>query len=143
MSLIPNKGPLESFRDVLAETGVCEVCGHRSAPAIAPVTPFTPDFSGGCNDCGRPYGDEHGFPDLVIENYLWRRISPTGDDCGVLCPSCMLKRLWAIGVRGCYGALMSGAVWSVNRPTMEALRRAENLEEREERARRATEDRSP
>jgi hypothetical protein len=89
--------------------------------------------TGGCFDCGRPYGDEHGFPDLVIVNDLWRRISPTGDDCGVLCPSCICKRLHDIGVRQAYGSFMSGPVWAVERPVMEALRWAENLREQRER----------
>ncbi len=28
-----------------------------------------------CYDCGRPYGDEHGFPDLVIPHAAWAQIS--------------------------------------------------------------------
>lgn len=52
----------------------------------------------GCYDCPRPYGDEHGFPDLVIPNDVWEKISPSGDDGGLLCPSCICKRLHDAGI---------------------------------------------
>jgi hypothetical protein len=80
-----------------------------------------------CEDCKRPYGDEHGFPDLIIPYDAWKCISPTGDDGGLLCPSCICKRLHAKGIR-CEGAFMSGPIESVSRPTMYALRRVENIE---------------
>ncbi|KKL73470.1 hypothetical protein LCGC14_2074520, partial [marine sediment metagenome] len=41
-----------------------------------------------CHDCEQPYGDP-GFPDLIIPNDAWRHISPTGDQHGILCPSCI------------------------------------------------------
>lgn len=81
----------------------------------------------GCHDCSRPYGDEHGFPDLIIPYDAWRRISPTGDDGGLLCPSCICKRLHAAGIT-CEGAFVSGPIISVSGPTMTALRRVENIE---------------
>lgn len=84
----------------------------------------------GCADCGRPYGDEHGFPDLVIPNYIWKRISPSGDEGGLLCPSCICKRLYAAKIMNVEAAFMSGPIQSVTRPTMQALRMAENLQER-------------
>lgn len=80
-----------------------------------------------CEDCNRPYGDEHGFPDLIIPYDAWKRISPTGDDGGLLCPSCICKRLHDAGIR-CEGAFMSGPIESVSRPVMNALRRVENIE---------------
>jgi hypothetical protein len=83
----------------------------------------------GCEDCGRPYGDEHGFPDLVIPNDVWRRISPAGDDGGLLCPSCICARLHKAGIK-CQGAFFSGSIESTSYATMYALRRVENLEER-------------
>ena len=46
-----------------------------------------------CYDCGRRYGDKYGFPDLVLPNDVWDAISPTGDEGGLLCPSCICKRL--------------------------------------------------
>lgn len=80
-----------------------------------------------CFDCQRPYGDEYGFPDLVIPTWAWEKISPTGDDGGLLCPSCICKRLHDSGIR-CEGAFMSGAIISVSEPTMTALRKIENIE---------------
>lgn len=52
-----------------------------------------------CMDCGRKYGDEHGFPDLVVPNDVWARISPTGDEGGLLCPSCVCRRLYDAGIQ--------------------------------------------
>lgn len=80
----------------------------------------------GCEDCGRTYGDEHGFPDLIITFDAWRQISGK-DDGGLLCPSCICKRLHAAGIR-CEGAFMSGPIVSVSGPTMNVLRRVENIE---------------
>lgn len=80
-----------------------------------------------CYDCGRLYGHEHGFPDLIIPYRDWKRISPTGDDSGLLCPSCICGRLHKAGIR-CEGAFMSGPVESVSRPMMQALRQVENIE---------------
>lgn len=71
-----------------------------------------------CNDCLRQYGDEHGFPDLVIPNAIWERISPKGNEGGLLCPSCICKRLHAAGIR-CEGAFMSGPIVSVNEQVMD------------------------
>lgn len=89
----------------------------------------------GCGDCGRPYGNEHGFPDLIIPNETWRRISPTGDDGGLLCPSCIVKRVVALGV-GTFSvpaAFMSGPLKSVDPDLMTTMRWVENMREREER----------
>ncbi len=47
-----------------------------------------------CYDCNRLYGDKYGFPDLVIPNWAWRAISPKGHSGGLLCPSCICKRLY-------------------------------------------------
>lgn len=80
-----------------------------------------------CDDCQRPYGNEHGFPDLIIPLDAWKRISPRGDEGGLLCPSCICARLHKAGIT-CEGAFMSGPINSVTQPTMDALRRIENLE---------------
>ena len=58
----------------------------------------TEPFRSGCYDCGRKYGNEHGFPDLVVSNQVWKRISPTGHEGGLLCPSCMCKRAFNAGI---------------------------------------------
>jgi hypothetical protein len=80
-----------------------------------------------CEDCERPYGDEHGFPDLIIPYRVWKQISTHGDEGGLLCPSCICKRLHDKGIH-CEGAFLSGPIRSVSGPTMEALRRVENIE---------------
>ena len=55
------------------------------------------DF-GACYDCGRRYGDKYGFPDLVVPHEIWKQISPTGDEGGLLCPSCMCRRAYEAGI---------------------------------------------
>lgn len=80
-----------------------------------------------CEDCNRPYGEEHGFPDFIIPFEAWRQISTGGDDTGLLCPSCICKRLHDKGIR-CEGAFMSGPIDSVSSVTMNNLRRVENIE---------------
>ena len=60
-----------------------------------------------CYDCARPYGDEHGFPDLVVPHDVWAKISPTGDEGGLLCPSCMCLRAYQAGA-SCQAVFRSG-----------------------------------
>lgn len=81
----------------------------------------------GCYDCGLSYTDD-GFQDLIISNESWRRISPTGDDGGLLCPTCLIRALVKEGIRT-EGAFMSGPIINVTSPTMQALRQIENLQE--------------
>lgn len=88
-----------------------------------------PEQSVGCFDCGRPYGDANGFPDLIVPNDVWRRISPTFNDGGLLCPSCICKRLFAAGIRDVPGSFFSGPIRSVDYTTMTNLRWIENLRE--------------
>jgi len=61
----------------------------------------------GCVDCGRPYGDQYGFPDLIIPDEAWLAISPTGHGGGLLCPSCICQRLHVRGIT-CEGRFTSG-----------------------------------
>lgn len=75
-----------------------------------------------CHDCGREV-----LCDLIIPCYDWRAISPTADDGGMLCPSCIVERLARLG-RCCSGAFMGGPIRSVSEAEMEALRRVENIE---------------
>jgi hypothetical protein len=79
-----------------------------------------------CEDCKRPYGSG-GFPDLIIPYWAWKIISPTGDDGGLLCPSCICARLEISGIK-CEGAFMSGPIQSVSSATMNVMRRVENIE---------------
>ena len=69
----------------------------RAIPA-APVHDYRIGKTGAwCFDCGITYGD-HGFPDLVIPHADWRQISPSGDEGGMLCPSCICARLGRRGI---------------------------------------------
>ena len=53
---------------------------------------------GCCFDCGRRYGNEHGFPDLLVPDDVWRVIGPHGDDGGLLCPCCIVRRCVRAGI---------------------------------------------
>lgn len=86
-----------------------------------------------CEDCRRPYGDKHGFPDLVIPHWQWKRISSTGDENGLLCPSCLCKRLYDAGVKETAGAFASGPIRSVSPDLMYCINWIENLREAHER----------
>ena len=59
-----------------------------------------------CFDCGREYGEEHGFPDLVIPDWAWQQVAPVDGD-GLLCPSCLCARLHHAGIQ-CPGVFRSG-----------------------------------
>ena len=45
-----------------------------------------------CYDCGLPYSDP-GWVDCVLPNDVWAAISPTGDEGGLLCLTCMTRLL--------------------------------------------------
>jgi len=49
-----------------------------------------------CFDCKTPYSDF--ICDLTIQDGLWRIISPTKDEGGLLCPMCMIKRIYELGL---------------------------------------------
>ena len=51
-----------------------------------------------CGDCGLDYNDP-GFADLVVPNDVWAQISPTGDEGGLLCPTCMVRAAVKAGTR--------------------------------------------
>jgi hypothetical protein len=87
-----------------------------------------PGTFGACYDCGRHYGDEYGFPDLVLPNDVWAQISPRGDEGGLLCPSCICRRAHALGMSGVPAMWASGPLKSepytpaTPAPDREALR---------------------
>jgi hypothetical protein len=87
-----------------------------------------------CYDCGRPYGEEHGFPDFVIPDNVWRDISPTGTGAGLLCPSCICKRVHDAGITVCPGAFKSGPF--VDREPIDVVVLRDRIAELEEIARR-------
>lgn len=64
-----------------------------------------------CHDCGRHYGSAHGFPDLVVPNDVWEEISPTGDEGGLLCPSCLCRRAYEKGIE-CTAVFKSGPFYA-------------------------------
>lgn len=65
-----------------------------------------------CYDCARPYSDS-GFQDLVLPNDVWARISPSGDENGLLCPSCIVGRLHDAGIT-CRAEWRSGPLAQVS-----------------------------
>lgn len=67
-----------------------------------------------CKDCNRLYGDEHGFPDMIIPNEAWEKINPNSCGGGLLCPSCICKRLYDCG-------LSNIPVWFASGPCRTAL----------------------
>lgn len=54
--------------------------------------------SGNCHDCGLEYGGK-SWIEAVIPDQVWEEISPTQDMGGILCISCMAKRLRAFGCK--------------------------------------------
>ncbi|MEQ1653816.1 MAG: hypothetical protein ABL897_15140, partial [Hyphomicrobium sp.] len=80
-----------------------------------------------CDDCRREYGEEHGFPDMILPQWAWDKISPTGDDGGLLCPCCIITRLVAKGLR-CEASIASASIDCVPLVIMQQIRRLENIE---------------
>jgi hypothetical protein len=69
--------------------------GDPTGPDVQPDNPSR----GACLDCGRRYGDEYGFPDLIVDDATWELIHPGSDGAGLLCPSCMCRRAHKAGIR--------------------------------------------
>lgn len=68
----------------------------------------TRNMQGCCVDCGRKYGDEYGFPDLVVPDDVWLKISSTGHEDRLLCPSCLCRRAWDAGITDVAAVFRSG-----------------------------------
>lgn len=60
-----------------------------------------------CYDCGLPYQDP-GFADLVVAHEVWDKISPTSNEGGLLCPTCMVRAAHKAGLREVYASFESG-----------------------------------
>jgi hypothetical protein len=71
----------------------------RQVAALESVATPPPSDELHCNDCGRLYGDQFGFPDLVVPDDVWKRVSPTRDGGSLLCPSCLCERVHDAGLR--------------------------------------------
>lgn len=62
-----------------------------------------------CDDCGRKYGDQYGFPDLVVPNDVWKKLAPRYvNGGGLLCPSCMCRRAAELGLENVPATFRSG-----------------------------------
>lgn len=61
----------------------------------------------GCYDCLLRYG-EPGWADFVVPDDVWLRISPTGNDAGILCATCMFRRMEICGIDSIDGQFTSG-----------------------------------
>jgi len=83
---------------------VDELCGHQRLRAGL-----------SCHDCSRSYGDKYGFCDLVVSNEAWVKIGPQGDEGGLLCPACMVRRAVIAGVE-CEATFMSGPFVQAGKP---------------------------
>jgi len=46
----------------------------------------------GCYECGLDYQDP-GWIEAIIPDKIWNEISPTGDQAGLLCITCISRRL--------------------------------------------------
>lgn len=55
---------------------------------------------GSCYDCGRRYGDEHGFSDLIVPDAVWAMIAPRPSGGGLLCACCITRRMRERGITG-------------------------------------------
>lgn len=60
-----------------------------------------------CYDCGLEYGGS-AWSDVVVLPDIWRKISPTGDEGGLLCFNCMCDRLSHLGLGGVAMQITSG-----------------------------------
>ena len=52
-----------------------------------------------CYDCGLEYGGD-AWIEAIIPDEIWNEISPTGGEGGILCISCMAKRIKQKGYKG-------------------------------------------
>lgn len=61
-----------------------------------------------CYDCGLRY-DLDGWADVVVPDAIWKQVSPTGDEGGLLCFTCMNRRLVRLGLCNVPFQIASGA----------------------------------
>ena len=50
-----------------------------------------------CYDCGLEYGGD-SWIEAIIPDKVWNKISPTGNQGGILCISCIAKRLRKLNI---------------------------------------------
>lgn len=51
----------------------------------------------GCFDCGFAYGGV-GWCDVIVPDNVWLRISPSGNEGGILCFNCICRRIERLGL---------------------------------------------
>ena len=96
--------PIGNFARLGIDFGIHEGHGanlgdcRAAVVALYAAPPAVPDTEPHCFDCGRKYIDG-GFQDLILPNDVWRQISPTNDEGGLLCPSCICKRASDAGIK--------------------------------------------
>lgn len=73
-----------------------------------------------CYDCGRPYED-NGFQDLLVQKSVWEKISPTGHEGGLLCPSCLICCLADAGMTNVPAVFVSGPLRMVSAEQMKEI----------------------
>lgn len=93
--------------------GICKECGNTND--------FTRKSTGCCYDCGRAYGDEYGFPDLLVQKSVWKRISPTGHEGGLLCPCCIIRRLVQLGLSNVSACFVTGPLKMIGEIEMKEI----------------------
>ena len=59
-----------------------------------------------CFDCGLSYGDD-GWADFIVLDEVWLQISPTNSKDGLLCVTCMTRRMVKLGLHA-FGRFSSG-----------------------------------
>lgn len=97
--LWPQPATLESERDPRNP--------NRRVLFLMPDEPEAPAPKAECYDCGLAYG-EPGFADLVVPHDIWAKISPTGDENGLLCPTCMVRAAEKAGLSNVRAKFRSG-----------------------------------
>ncbi len=74
-----------------------------------------------CYDCGRAYGNKHGFPDLLVQKSTWKKISPKEYGGGLLCPSCLIRRIVSVGLIDVPATFVSGPLRMVSEEQMNVI----------------------
>lgn len=106
MTLTYEGKPVRVVPDDTPETLATPVVSHETAsretqPQLTRIgeTQGVDGPSGGaCWDCRLPYTDP-GFADLVVPHNIWAKVSPTGHEGGLLCPTCLVRRAEMAGVQ--------------------------------------------
>lgn len=63
----------------------------------------------GCYDCGLVYGGE-GWMDALVSDEVWHKISPTHDEGGILCITCIARRCERLGLQDVPVQIVSGSL---------------------------------